>query len=337
VSERSVLQGGRMRHRSRPPAGQWRHGAGIVLLTTVLAVAAMLAFMAARASEPEHAPRAAGRSAVAVVRHPPQRSGYGVALAPAAERFHVKLRTPLRSGLVFDVNTGQVLWERGPQSVVAIASLTKMMTALIVVAHARPGAQVLVTKQALGYSGSGVGLLPLNKRVPLETMLYGLMLPSGNDAAIALAQHVAGSERRFVAMMNDRAREMGLGCTHFSSVSGILDAGNYSCASDLAVLAHAVVEQPLLHRIVASSQAVLPFPIKGGKLYLYNNNPLLRLGFPGVDGVKTGYTNASGPCLVATAHRGRSWLGVVLLHSGDVPDQAKALLTAGFAAAGRGA
>ena len=77
---------------------------------------------------------------------------------------------------------------------------------------------------------------------------------------------------------------------------------------------------------------MLPFPIKGGKLYLYNNNPLLRMGYPGADGVKTGYTVAAGQCLVATARRGRKWLGVVLLHSTDPPDQAIKLLDAGFAA-----
>jgi D-alanyl-D-alanine carboxypeptidase len=82
---------------------------------------------------------------------------------------------------------------------------------------------------------------------------------------------------------------------------------------------------------VGSRNAILPFPIKGGKLYLYNNNPMLLLRYPGADGVKTGYTDASGPCLVATARRGRTWLGVVLLHSGDTYTQAQKLLDAGFA------
>ena len=168
----------------------------------------------------------------------------------------------------------------------------------------------------------------------LESLLYGLLLPSGNDAAIALAQHVAGKERRFVAMMNERARAMGLRCTHFASASGIVDQGNHSCAIDLAIIAHSVLRQPLLARIVAAASAILPFPIKGGKLYLYNNNPLLRLGYPGADGVKTGYTVAAGRCLVATARRGRAWLGVVLLHAADPPDQAQNLLNAGFAAGG---
>jgi D-alanyl-D-alanine carboxypeptidase len=167
--------------------------------------------------------------------------------------------------------------------------------------------------------------------VPLEALLYGLLLPSGNDAAIALAEHVSGSRARFIALMNAEAHAMGLRCTHFNSVSGIIDLDNYSCASDLAFIAHAVLEQRRLARIVSARSAILPFPIKGGKLYLYNNNPLLLTRFPGTDGVKTGYTPMAGSCLVATARRGRSWLGVVLLHSGDPQNQAEQLLNAGFA------
>jgi D-alanyl-D-alanine carboxypeptidase len=194
---------------------------------------------------------------------------------------------------------------------------------------------VLITPQVLHFSGSGVGLLPLNKRVSVKTLLYGLMLPSGNDAAIALAQRVAGSEPRFIAMMNAQAKSMGLHCTHFTTDSGIVDQSNYSCASDLALMAHSLLIQPLLARIVGSSSAIVPLPIKGGKLYLYNNNPLYLQRYPGTDGVKTGYTTVAGQCIVATARRGRKWLGVVLLHSGDSGAQAGRLLNAGFAAAAR--
>jgi D-alanyl-D-alanine carboxypeptidase len=174
-------------------------------------------------------------------------------------------------------------------------------------------------------------MLPKGKNVRLETLLYGLMLPSGNDAAIALAQHVAGTRQHFIAMMNAKAKQLGLRCTHFNSVSGIVDQDNHSCASELAFIAHLVLQNHLLAPIVASRSAILPFPIKGGKLYLYNNNPLLVMHYPGADGVKTGFTDASGPCLVATARRGRRWLGVVLLHSEDTTDQAQTLLNAGFA------
>lgn len=177
-------------------------------------------------------------------------------------------------------------------------------------------------------------MLPLGKHVSALSLLYGLLLPSGNDAAIALAQHVAGTRSRFIAMMNARARQLGLSCTHYNSVSGVVDYDNHSCAGDLALLAHLVLGQPLLARIVGSSSAVLPFPVKGGKLFLYNNNPLLVQGYPGADGVKTGYTSAAGTCLVATARRGRAWLGVVLLNSGNIAAQAETLLNAGFARLG---
>jgi D-alanyl-D-alanine carboxypeptidase (penicillin-binding protein 5/6) len=296
--------------------------------------AALLAFMASVASGPSQTGLRRPEATPAIVRahRPAPRDLYGVAPAPPAQRVRLAHKLAVRSGLLFDVRSGRVLWARRPTQLRPIASLTKMMTALVVVAHTRASARVLITRQAVHFSGSGVGLLPLGKRVSLETLLYGLLLPSGNDAAIALAQHVAGTRARFIAMMNARARAMGLDCTHFATVSGIVDRDNYSCSRDLARLAHAVLTQPVIAPIVATRAAVFRFPIKGGKLWLYNNNPLLAVQYPGVDGVKTGFTTAAGPCLVAAARRGRAWLGVVLLHSTDPSDQAQALLNAGFAA-----
>jgi serine-type D-Ala-D-Ala carboxypeptidase (penicillin-binding protein 5/6) len=339
----SVLQGGRTRHRygrrgsgrRRPQqAGHARHWVALAIGVVVLTTGALLGFMVAQAAGPATVAFPAEHVASAKKpAHPlaPVRGNYGLALAPPAQRVSVNLNLPLKSGVLFDVTTGKVLWERNPTQVVPIASLTKMMTALVVVAHAGPSAKVLITQDALNYSGSGVGLLPKGKRVPLVALLYGLLLPSGNDAAIALADHVAGTQSHFITLMNERAHDMALGCTHYTTVSGIVDQGNHSCASDLALIAHTVLEQPLLAQIVGSRSAVVPFPIKGGKLYLYNNNPLLVLRYPGTDGVKTGFTDAAGECLVATARRGNRWLGVVLLHSGNTYAQATALLNAGFA------
>ena len=131
--------------------------------------------------------------------------------------------------------------------------------------------------------------------------------------------------------MNARARRMGLLCSRFTRPDGFQDRGNHSCAGDLAAVARAVLRVPRLARIVRRRQAVLPFPVKGGKLYLYNNNPLLRQGYRGTTGLKTGYTDAAGRCLVATARRGPLKLGVVLLHSPDPATQARKLLDRGFA------
>jgi serine-type D-Ala-D-Ala carboxypeptidase (penicillin-binding protein 5/6) len=318
--------------RPRRPPGRRRH-LWIPLLVMVIVTLAVLLFVLAGATSPGHA---VGKSRPAALIHPPAPKPppgptYGWRQARPSQRFVVKLKLPLVSGVVFDVHTGRVLWQRNPARVLPIASLTKMMTALIVVTHSHPRDRVLITPQAVHFSGSGVGLLPLGKRVSVLSLLYGLLLPSGNDAAIALAQHVAGTQSRFIALMNREARRLGLRCTHFTTVSGIVDRGNHSCASDLAFLAHRVLENPLLARIVGSRSAVLRFPIKGGKLYLYNNNPLLVLRYPGTDGVKTGYTNAAGTCLVATVRRGRTWYGVVLLHAANIAAQAQTLLNAAFA------
>jgi D-alanyl-D-alanine carboxypeptidase len=214
--------------------------------------------------------------------------------------------------------------------VLPIASLTKVMTALVAVDRLPAASRVRITREALNYTGSGVGMFKRGRRIPVDTMLHGLLLPSGNDAAIAIAQQAAGTVPRFIAMMNARARAMGLACTRFSTVSGLRDAGNHSCAPDLAALARAVLRAPRLARIVRRRSAALAFPIKGGKLYLYNNNPLLRIGYRGTTGVKTGYTEAAGRCLVATVRRGRRRLGVVLLDSPDPGRQAIRLLDRAF-------
>lgn len=269
-------------------------------------------------------------------------AGGGTAPSPLAVRLdgpadpiQVKFKKPPKSALVFDLDTGKVLWRRDPTAVLPIASLTKMMTALVVVDRVPEGSKVKITNEALRYTGSGVGVLPRGKWIGVNTMLHGLMLPSGNDAAIALAQRAAGgSEKRFVRYMNEKAEELGLLCTRFSSSSGIKDKGNHSCAADLAALARAVMREPRLTKIVKRRQAVLPFPIKGGKLWLYNHNPLLRAGYPGTTGLKTGYTDAAGRCLVATARRGPIKLGVVLLDSPDPGKQATQLLDRGFKASG---
>jgi serine-type D-Ala-D-Ala carboxypeptidase (penicillin-binding protein 5/6) len=328
MTELGVLQQGRARRIEREAARRrarrrrrLRDSAGILLVGLV----ALLVFFTSRVSE--QAP--AISTAAPAHRIAPRRPAY--AATPAATSVPAKFKAPVRSGLLFEVRSGRVLWQRKPTWRLPIASLTKMMTALVVVRHANTTDRVLITPDALRYSGSGVGLLPRGKRVSLKVLLYGLMLPSGNDAAIALADHVAGTQRRFVRWMNDEARRMDLGCTHFSTVSGIVDAGNYSCARDLAVMAHAILTNRVLSRIVATRDAVFPFPIKGGKLFLYNNNPLLRLEYPGADGVKTGYTVAAGRCLVAAARRGRRWYAIVLLHSDDPPGEAQQLLNEAFA------
>jgi D-alanyl-D-alanine carboxypeptidase len=165
--------------------------------------------------------------------------------------------------------------------------------------------------------------------VRLEALLNGLLIVSGNDAAVALSEHIAGTEHRFVRLMNARARQLGLRCTHFVSPHG-LEPGNRSCARDLAVLARLAMENRRIRRIVRRKRAVLPFPIKGGRLFLYGHNPLMREHYRGAIGLKTGFTNESGHCLVGIARRRGHTIGLVLLHSPNLAKQAPPLLNAGF-------
>jgi serine-type D-Ala-D-Ala carboxypeptidase (penicillin-binding protein 5/6) len=309
-----------------------------------LALAILAALAVATAPGGSHGSTAAARAArrpAASAAAAPRLSPAGLPLgtpplrlsdigSPAQDAIHVAFPELPRAGLLFNLQTGQVLWQRNPYTRLRIASLTKMMTALLTVESAPPDAPVLITRQAVDFPGSKVGVLPLGGHVRLETMLYGLLLPSGNDAAVALAQHVAGSVNRFVGLMNAQAAKLGMACTRYSSPSGYYNEGNFSCAADLALLAHVDLQQPRIASIARTYTAALPFPISGGKLFLYNNNPLLIYHYPGSTGLKTGYTEAAGRCLVATADRDGVSLGVVLLHSPDPGTQASELLNLGF-------
>ena len=278
-----------------------------------------------------HSAGARDRSAA---RHPaPSRdtNPYGAALAPEARRVHARFNKPPAGALLFDLRSGQVLWARNPTASLPMASVTKMMTGLLVVEREPSTATARITPAALRYQGSGVGVLPRGKRVGVTPLLYGLLLPSGNDAARVLAQNVGGTIPRFVRLMNERARQLGLTCTHFVGPDGYSDA-NRSCPRDLARLAGAVMREPRLRKIVSTPYAVFRFPIKGRKLYLAGHNPLDLLRYRGWTGIKTGYTPVAGECFVGTARRGGVALGVVLLRSPDAGRQAIKLLDRGFVA-----
>src|SRR3954447_9595172 len=273
----SVLQGGRRRR--RPGARM----AGLLLLLAPAAVVVALVV----SSRHDNNASTAKQSVEQGEQIPGATPSPGTA-APDPEQaalagvdaFHLRFKDPPRSGLVFDVKTGEVLWRHNPLKRTQIASLTKIMTALLVVEQTRARDEVRIPKDALDYTGSGVGLLPKGRHVTIEALLHGLLLPSGNDAAIALADTVAGSRAAFVAQMNDRARAMGLRCTHFASPSGI-DDHDVSCAADLAAITRIDMTKTRIERIVRKAHAAVRFPIKGGKLYLNSTNPLLRMGYPG--------------------------------------------------------
>jgi D-alanyl-D-alanine carboxypeptidase (penicillin-binding protein 5/6) len=348
MSSSPFLTPGQSRNRRALAARRRRRRRFAALAVLGLAVLAALVSQMGLASGSSERPRASARGAARTTARrsstpapAPPRSPNGFPLAkpalalagistPQKDPVHVSFRDPPRAGLLFNLSTGQVLWQRNPYLRLPIASLTKMMTALLTVLSAPPDAPVLITRQAVDMPGSKVGVLPRGHHVKLESLLYGLLLPSGNDAAVALAQHVAGTVNKFVVRMNEQAAALGLGCTRYSSPSGFYDGGNFSCAADLAVLAHVDMQQPRIARVVGTYEAILPFPIHGGKLYLDNNNPLLIYGYPGVTGMKTGQTEAAGRCLVATAERHGVRLGAIVLNSDDPGTQDRQLLDLGF-------
>jgi D-alanyl-D-alanine carboxypeptidase (penicillin-binding protein 5/6) len=251
----------------------------------------------------------------------------------------VRMKKPPAAGVLFDVDSGEVLWQRRPRALHPMASLTKMMTALLISETHPSGERVPISRNAAHTAGSATGLLPRGKSVPLEALLQALIMISANDAAVALAEHDAGSVPRFVTRMNRQARLMGLGCTHFSTPNGLKDRDNHSCAADLAALARADLAEPRIARIARTTSATPAFPIKGRVLHLANNHYFLDHGLRGlpaarVTGLKTGFTDAAGRCYVTTARLGGRHLGVVLLDSPDPLRQVPQLLAAGFVAEG---
>ena len=308
---------------------------------TVLAAAVALAvwLLAGGETSDRTPPAAAVHAPPALERRAKKIAPTGSAPPPGIDLFgerpiRKRFEEPPRAGLLFDVRTGDVLWARRPLRPLPIASTTKIMTAILVTESTRPGSRARVTHEALRYSGSGVGVLPRKKLVPVDGLLAGMLLPSGNDAAIALAGHVAGDHRSFVRLMNQRAERMGLGCTRYASADGLSDR-NRSCPADLAALTRLAMTKPRITRIVRRRQIEIPFPIKGGKLWLNNTNPLLRTGYPGAIGLKTGYTQKAGHSFVAVAERRGRMYGVVLLDSPNIERQARKLLDRAFRLDGR--
>jgi serine-type D-Ala-D-Ala carboxypeptidase (penicillin-binding protein 5/6) len=333
----SVLQGGRRRRRRRSLV--------LTLVALLLAPATVAAgvYVALEGEEGRSGPTGAAAAPLASGA-PPGPGSPGLAREPSplveeqpvpdvplngVDAFYLRLRRPPAAALLFDVNSGEVLWRHRPLTSLPIASLTKIMTAIVATERARANARVRITRAALRYHGSGVGVLPRGKRVRFETLLNGLLLVSGNDAAIALATHVAGSERRFVALMNERSRRLGLRCTRFADSHG-LSSANRSCGRDLAILTRVAMANRRIARVARRRQVSFPFPIKGGRVFFTGHNPLIRAGYSGAIGLKTGYTMRAGRCFVGVARRGARTLAVVLLDSPNTLKQSARLLNQGF-------
>jgi len=219
------------------------------------------------------------------------------------------------AGLAFDFADGSVLWRRNATRRRPIASLTKMMTGLLAAERLAPEDRVGITRAADRVGGSRMGGLRPGRSVRSEVLLQALMISSSNDAAVALAVGAAGSEHAWVRFMNRRAKLLGLRCTKYVDPHG-LNPGDRSCPADLAVLAMRAMAEPRIARLARKRYARV-WPGTGKKLTLRATNHLLRDRYPGAIGLKTGFTNAAGHCLVAVIERGSRRIGIVLLGDED--------------------
>ena len=193
------------------------------------------------------------------------------------------------------------------------ASLTKIMTALIVLEDYRPAQVVTVGKSAAQATGSRLGLKS-GERLSVEALLTATLIASANDACAALAESNAGSIAAFVAKMNERALALGLANTHFSNPCGLDAPGHYSSASDLARLAHAALAHPKFAELVAMPDAAIAAADGKRRFHFRNKNALIGSYAPAI-GVKSGYTNGAGKCLIALARKDGMEVMLVMLHA----------------------
>jgi D-alanyl-D-alanine carboxypeptidase (penicillin-binding protein 5/6) len=240
--------------------------------------------------------------------------GMAVALVGTAAAAASQDRFPGAAAAYLVLADGKPVWAANADAPLPAASLTKLMTALVVVESARADGVVTVSRTAARATGARMGLLE-GARLTVRGLLAGLLLRSGNDACVALAEHVAGSEARFVERMNAQARAWGLAATHFANACGFDAPGHLASANDLAVLAQRLLAVPDLARLVARDKLVVTGA--DGRRYALASTNLLFGVVPGLAGVKTGYTSRAGHCIVAYAKRGGREVMVVLLRGTD--------------------
>ena len=204
-----------------------------------------------------------------------------------------------RIALIYDRASGRILYEKNGNKQTPMASTTKIMTAIVVLENANLKDTVTITSKAAGTGGSRLGLKK-NDKITVNDLLYGLMLRSGNDAAVALAIHIGGSIEGFAQMMNDKAKEMGLTNSHFVVPHGLDNEGHYTTAYELAKMADYALNVAKFKEIVSCQTATIY--INGYAKVINNTNQLLG-SVSGVYGVKTGFTNGAGRCLVSSCKR----------------------------------
>ncbi len=248
-------------------------------------------------------------------------SGHQVNL-PAPPANHAK------AAALIDVTSGRILFSQHGDEPLKIASLTKIMTAIVAIEQGRLDDKVSVSVRAAGKEGSSL-YLKAGEKMTLRNLLYGMMLRSGNDAAVAIAEHVGGSVEGFAYLMNKKAEELGLANSHFANPHGLDQPDHYMSANDLAKLSAYSLSNPEFNKIVETRVKKAPNPHESWDYKWVNKNKMLTM-YEGADGVKTGYTKQALRTLVSSATRDGQQLAAVTLNDGNDWNDHQALLDYGF-------
>ncbi len=237
--------------------------------------------------------------------------------------------TSARAAVIMDVNSSRVLYSKNMNEKLAMASTTKIMTTLVAIESGKLNEIVTVSRKASITEGSSIYLKPGEKHT-VGDLLYAIMLRSGNDAAVAVAEHVGGSVEGFAALMNKKAAEIGAVNTHFDNPHGLDSATHYTTAHDLALITAYALKNPVFAEVVSSKKKTIEGPPnENWDRNMVNKNKMLW-EFEGGDGVKTGFTNKAGRCLVSSATRNGMQLVCVVLNCGPMWNESSALLEHGF-------
>lgn len=225
--------------------------------------------------------------------------------------FGEELKITSPSAIVMEVSTGRVLYEKNIQAKRKIASTTKLMTAMVVMDNCDLKDIAEISKHAAGVGGSEAGI-KVGEKITVESLLYGLLLESGNDCAVALAEHVSGSTEEFAILMNNKAKELGAYNTNYTNPHGLDTEENYCTAYDLSLIAKNVLKYPELMKIMATKQIEVKF---GDRMkYLANTNRLLST-YTYCLGGKTGFTNGANRCIVTYGEKNGMQIVTVVLGS----------------------
>lgn len=233
-----------------------------------------------------------------------------------------------KAACLMERDSKRVLYQKNAQMKLPMASTTKVMTALLAVENCDLNQTLTVPPEASGIEGSSIWLSP-GEKLTVEELLYGLMLSSGNDAAMTLALHMGGSVEGFAAMMNDKAKALGANDTNFVTPNGLHDENHYTTAYDLALISAYAMSNGDFQRIVGTKTKTIPWEAGQWDRSLKNKNKILWQ-YEGGNGVKTGYTSNAGKCLVSAANREDMQLIGVVLNCGDMFPESQRMLDYGF-------